>query len=238
MLCVVLVCMADSAKSGFRHSNHQLAVRLRGFGPVGILAVILILLGNFIFIPLSALLVLWWRHLSQTSWRAIGFVRPRSWIRTIAVGILFGALLKFTMKAVVMPLLGADPINQAYRHLTGNRAAIPMALYGLIIGAGFGEETLFRGYFFERLGRLFGSGVIAKIAIVLITSIVFGLAHYSRQGLTGVEQATIVGLVFGGIFAITGRIFMLMIAHAAFDLTAYAMIYWSLETRIAHLIFK
>jgi membrane protease YdiL (CAAX protease family) len=230
--------MADSAKSGFRHSENQLAARLRGFGPVGILAVVLILLGNFIFIPLSALLVLWWRHLSQTSWRAIGFVRPRSWIRTIAVGILFGALLKFTMKAVVMPLLGADPINQAYRHLTGNRAAIPMALYGLIIGAGFGEETLFRGYFFERFGRLFGSGVIAKIAIVLITSIVFGLAHYSGQGLTGVEQATIVGLVFGGIFAITGQIFVLMIAHAAFDLTAYAMIYWSLETRIAHLIFK
>ena len=137
-----------------------------------------------------------------------------------------------------MPLLGADPINHAYRHLAGNKAAIPLTLYALTIGAGFGEETLFRGYFFERFGKLFGSSVIAKLAIVLITAIVFGLAHYTRQGLTGVEQATIVGLVFGGIFAITGRIFMLMIAHAAFDLTAYAMIYWGLETRIAHLIFK
>jgi membrane protease YdiL (CAAX protease family) len=221
-----------------RHSDNQLSVRLRGFGPIGLLSIVLILLGNFILIPLSALLVLWWRHLSRTSWRALGFVRPRSWWRTIAVGILFGALLKFTMKAMVMPLLGADPINQAYRHLTGNKAAIPLALYGLTIGAGFGEETLFRGYFFERLGKLFGSGLVAKIAIVLITSIVFGLAHYSHQGLTGVEQATIVGMVFAAIFAITGRIFMLMIAHAAFDLTAYAMIYWSLETRIAHLIFK
>lgn len=221
-----------------RHSDNQLSVRLRGFGPVGLLAIVLILLGNFIFIPLSALLVLWWRYLSRTSWRALGFVRPRSWWRTIAIGILFGALLKFAMKAVVMPLLGADPINQAYRHLAGNKAAIPFTLYALTIGAGFGEETLFRGYFFERLGKLFGSSVIAKLAIVLITSIVFGLAHYSRQGLTGVEQATIVGMVFAAIFAITGRIFMLMIAHAAFDLTAYAMIYWSLETRIAHLIFK
>jgi CAAX protease family protein len=230
--------MDSPAKRETRHPGNQLSVQLRGFGPVGLLAIILILLGNFIFIPLSAVLVLWWRHLSRTSWCALGFVRPRSWWRTIAVGILFGALLKFTMKAVVMPLLGADPINQAYRHLAGNKAAIPMALYGLTIGAGFGEETLFRGYFFERLGKLFGSGAIAKLAIVLITSIVFGVAHYSRQGLTGVEQATIVGLVFAGIFAITGRIFMLMIAHAAFDLTAYTMIYWGLETRIAHLIFK
>ena len=238
MLWIVLVCMDGSAKSVDGHSENQLSVRLRGFGPIGLLAIVLIFLGNFVFIPLSALLVLWWRHLSQTSWRAIGFVRPRSWIRTIIAGILFGALLKFTMKAVVMPLLGADPINQAYRHLTGNKAAIPITLYALTIGAGFGEETLFRGYLFERLGRLFGSSVIAKLAIVLITSIVFGLAHYTRQGLTGVEQATIVGLVFGGIFAITGRIFMLIIAHAAFDLTAYVMIYWGLETRIAHLIFK
>jgi CAAX protease family protein len=230
--------MDSPAKLEARHSDNQLSVQLRGFGPVGLLAIILILLGNFVFIPLSAVLVLWWRHLSRTPWRALGFVRPRSWWRTIAVGILFGALLKVTMKALVMPLLGADPINQAYRHLTGNKAAIPMALYGLTIGAGFGEETLFRGYFFERLGRLFGSSVIAKVAIVLITSIVFGVAHYSRQGLTGVEQATIVGLIFAGIFAITGRIFMLMIAHAAFDLTAYTMIYWGLETRIAHLIFK
>jgi CAAX protease family protein len=221
-----------------RHSDNQFSAQLRGFGPVGLLAIILILLGNFLFIPLSALLVLWWRYLSRTSWRALGFLQPRSWWRTIAVGILFGALLKFAMKALVMPLLGADPINQAYRHLAGNKAAIPMALYGMIIGAGFGEETLFRGYFFERLGKLFGSGVIAKLAIVVITSIVFGLLHYSHQGLTGVQQATIVGLVFAGIFAVTGRIFMLMIAHAAFDLTAYTMIYWGLETRIAHLIFK
>ena len=230
--------MDSPATLAARHSDNQHSARLRGFGPVGLLAIVLILLGNFIFIPLSALLVLWWRHLSKTPWWEIGFVRPRSWIRTIAVGILFGALLKFTMKVVVMPLLGADPINQAYRHLAGNKAAIPLTLYALTIGAGFGEETLFRAYLFERLGKLFGTGVIARIAIVLITSIVFGLAHYTQQGLTGVEQATIVGLVFGGIFAITGRIFMLMIAHAAFDLTAYTMIYWGLETRIAHLVFK
>jgi hypothetical protein len=31
---------------------------------------------------------------------------------------------------------------------------------------------------------------------------------------------------------------MPMIAHAAFDLTAYAMIYWNLESDVAHLIFE
>jgi membrane protease YdiL (CAAX protease family) len=53
-----------------------------------------------------------------------------------------------------------------------------------------------------------------------------------------VQQATIFGLVFGSIFAITGRIWMLMIAHAAFDLTALALIYWNLETKVAHFVFN
>ncbi len=28
-----------------------------------------------------------------------------------------------------------------------------------------------------------------------------------------------------------------MVAHAAFDLTALAIIYWNLESRVAHLVF-
>jgi len=66
----------------------------------------------------------------------------------------------------------------------------------------------------------------------------FASMHYPDQKLPGVEQAFVTGLIFGSIFAITGQIFMLMIAHAAFDLTALWMIYYGLETRIAHLIFK
>jgi membrane protease YdiL (CAAX protease family) len=78
----------------------------------------------------------------------------------------------------------------------------------------------------------------AKIVIVLITSIWFGVVHYWVQGLPGVEQATIIGLVFGTIFAVTGQLWMLMFAHAAFDLAALAMIYWNHESDVAHLIFK
>ena len=80
--------------------------------------------------------------------------------------------------------------------------------------------------------------VPAKAAIVVITSALFGAAHYAEQGVPGVQQATIVGLVYGTIFAITGRIWMLMAAHAAFDLAALAIIYFDLETRVAHFFFR
>ena len=53
---------------------------------------------------------------------------------------------KLLMKALVMPLLGAPPINQAYQYLTGNRAALPGAVYLLVAGGGFGEETVYRGF--------------------------------------------------------------------------------------------
>jgi membrane protease YdiL (CAAX protease family) len=219
-------------------AEDRVAARLRGFGPLGILAILVILAGNFLVAPLSAVLVLVWARLSRTPWREIGYVRPKSWIVSLAIGIAVGCAFKFLMKAVVMPLLGAPPINAAYHYLAGNTAALPGMLFALIIVAGFGEETLFRGWMFERLGKLFGPGVWARTFIVLLTSIVFGLAHYTVQGLPGVEQAIVTGLVFGTIFAVAGRIFMLMVAHAAFDVTALALIYWNLESDVAHLIFK
>lgn len=106
-----------------------------------------------------------------------------------------------------------------------------------MFGAGFGEETVFRGYLFERLGKLLGRG-IAKAAIVLLTSALFSAAHYPDQGLPGVEQAAFTGLVFRTIFAITTRIWLPMVAHAAFDVAAVAIIYWNLESKVAHLLFK
>jgi membrane protease YdiL (CAAX protease family) len=66
----------------------------------------------------------------------------------------------------------------------------------------------------------------------------FALVHYPEQGLAGVQQAAITGLTFGSIFAITGRLWMPMVAHAIYDLTSIAIIYFDLEYDVAHLVFK
>ncbi|MDQ2948399.1 MAG: CPBP family intramembrane metalloprotease [Acidobacteriota bacterium] len=163
---------------------------------------------------------------------------PKSWINDVAAGIAFGIAFKLLMKSIVMPLLGANPINQAYHYLAGNGAALPAAVLTMIVVGGFGEETVFRGYMFERLGKLLGPSLAAKIAIVPATAVLFASLHYLDQGLAGFEQAIVSGLVFGTVFAATGRIWMLMCAHASFDLVAVAIIYWNLESAVAHLIFK
>ena len=103
-------------------SDDRVAAGLRGFGPLGILAILIILAANLVVAPLSAVLVLVWAWQSRTPWREIGYVRPDSWTGSLATGIAFGIAFKFLMKAIVMPLLGADPINQAYHYLVGNTA--------------------------------------------------------------------------------------------------------------------
>ncbi len=175
--------------------------------------------------------------LSKTPWRESGLARPRSWLSVIVAGIVLGVAFKFAMKALVMPLLGADPVNQLYRPMQGN---LPMLLEFLpyaILGAGFAEELVFRGWLFERLGKLLGAGVAQKILIVVVSAAIFGALHFA-QGWPGIEQAAIVGLVFGTIFAATGRLWTLMVTHAVFDITAALMIYTGTEIQISHLVFK
>jgi membrane protease YdiL (CAAX protease family) len=214
----------------------DVAARLRGFGPLGILATIVILFAGTPM--LAAPLALLWARLSRTPWDELGFVRPVRWVRTAALGVALGVAFKLVMKAVVMPLLGADPINRPYHYLAGNTSVLPWILFAVIYGAGFGEETVFRGFLFQRLGTLLGRGTAATVATVLLTTAWFALAHYPDQGRPGVEQALFTGLLFGTIYAVTRRIWLVVIAHAAFDVTAVALIYWNLEQGVAHLLFK
>lgn len=153
-------------------------------------------------------------------------------------GVALGVVYKIAMKTFVMPLLGAPAINQAYHYLAANKEAMLGMLFTLTISAGFGEETVFRGFLFERLRNLLGHGRGATIGIVAITTTTFALAHYIDQGWPGVEQAFFTGPLFAILFISGRNLWLPIITHAAFDLTALAMIYWELESRIAHLIFK
>ncbi len=222
--------------------NDRLANDLRGFGIPGIIVLVIIIFSGTVMVgkislPLGAILVLIWTKLSLTPWSAIGYTKPRSWFITIITGIAFGVLFKLFMKALIMPLLGADSVNQSYNYLVGNNALLPFAIWAMLM-AGFGEETVFRGFLFERLSRLFGKGSFSMMWTILITSTIFGLGHYFNQGWWGVLHAAIFGVVFGIIYARTKQLFMLMIAHASFDLAALVIIYYDLEKEVAELFFK
>jgi hypothetical protein len=157
-------------------------------------------------------------------------------MRGTIVAVAAGALLKLALKIVVLPPLGVPPINAAYQYLTGNAAALPGMIFLVVVGAGFGEELIWRGFLFERLRALLGNGTAARILIVAVTSLLFGLAHFQGQGWPGAVQATFTGAVFGTTFMRLGVIWPVMIAHAAFDLTAVTMIYFGREEWFARLL--
>jgi membrane protease YdiL (CAAX protease family) len=105
-----------------------------------------------------------------------------------------------------------------------------------VMPSGSGRAASFTRNARERAGRWLGRGAAARTVTVLVTSALFAFAHLRDQGIPGAQQAAITGLVFGSIYALTGNLWPPIVAHAAFDLAAVAIIYWNLEARLAHLV--
>lgn len=227
--------MASDHDAAHPDAVSSIVERVRGFGPVGILSIVLVLAtGNVI----GAAFALLWARLSRTPWPELGFGRPRSWIADIAVGIVCGVAFKLLIKAIVFPLLGFEATNRAYAFLVGNRTALARTFILVIVGGGFGEETIWRGFLFQRSAALLGTTLQATVITVFATSLLFASAHLPDQGIVGASQAFMSGLAFGIAYVRLGRLWPIMAAHAAFDVTAALMIYWNLETQVAHLVVR
>lgn len=176
--------------------------------------------------------------MSNTPLSALGLVRPEHVLRHIAAAVVVGGAFKLLMKSLVMPLLGGPAVNPVYHFLTSNPSALPGMIGTVLLSAGFSEELVFRGYVFERVGTLIGRRRSAMAISVLLSTTLFAIAHYPDQGWPGVEQAAIVGLALGAIFASRRSLFVPMVAHTSFDLTAVTLIYFGWEDRVAHWFFK
>jgi len=186
----------------------------------------------------TAALVLIWARLSDTPPKGLGFSAPNSWVATIVAGVVCGIVLKLFLKAVAMPLVGAPAINATYHYLVGNTAALPWVVVTVLASAAFGEEVFFRAYLFERMTALFGHGKAVLAGTVFVSTALFAIAHHHDQGIPGVEQAAMTGLVFGSLYAWRRQIWLPMFMHAAYDLTAIAIIYGGWEDSVARLVFR
>ena len=124
------------------------------------------------------------------------------------------------------PAISVDALKSA-----GTTASIQFAPFGTAEWFPAKERGLAGGLF--NIGASVGSMLAPPLVAWAILTRDWRFAFV----VTGVG-VVFTGVVFGTIYARSGRLWMLMCAHAAFDLAAYAMIYWNLETSFAHLIFK
>lgn len=162
----------------------------------------------------TAVVLAIWR-LGRIPAASLGLVAPRSWGLTLGVFVgLAGLLVWSSLK--VRPK--ADKIREKVKDKVG--ALLPDSLperrwYGAIsLGAGISEELVYRGF----LLYYFGAYVphLNMFERVLLTSICFGVAHV-YQGKLQIVSTGVLGLVFAGLYLVSGSLLLPGLVHAAVD---------------------
>ncbi len=82
------------------------------------------------------------------------------------------------------------------------------------ISAGICEEIVFRGWL---LSTLHGTLRLNGTALILVAAVLFGLAH-SYQGIAGVVLTGLAGVLFCGLYVVTGSLLAPILLHIVIDL--------------------
>jgi membrane protease YdiL (CAAX protease family) len=100
----------------------------------------------------------------------------------------------------------------------------------------FLEELVFRGYLMTQLSLVFGGNWLAAMLSLLISSIVFGLAHW-YQGRSGALSTGLLGVILGGLFIWSGNnLWLPILTHGFIDTIGLGLIYLNLDVKLHRLI--
>jgi membrane protease YdiL (CAAX protease family) len=220
------------------------------FVPLYVLLIISFRLGGDDFVPLGGELVLaagplvnlgliltlaivWVvSKIRGSTWSDFGLARPKSWGRTILIGIgvtvgfIVSATLLTSLIVLAFPNTPAEDLSR-FDFLHNNLPNLIINLVAMWFTAGFFEEFLWRGYLMNRLVDLQGNKTKLVWVISLVGSaIIFGLGH-TYQGLGGVIRITAVGLLFGAAFLTVRRnLWPVIIAHAVLNTIDFVQHYF------------
>lgn len=176
--------------------------------------------------------------LRRVRWRDIGFALPPDWRRLVLIGLALGIAMEGLELFVTQPLLvaitGKQPDLADAAALAANWKLFLIALALTWTLAAFGEELVWRGWILNRLFDLMGSSRSAEVVAVLLMSIAFGLAH-ADQGITGVIENTIAGIILGGAYLASGRSLIApIVAHGMTDTIDFSLIVAGIYPGLGH----
>jgi membrane protease YdiL (CAAX protease family) len=162
-------------------------------------------------------------------WRDVGLKRFRNWKSTVALGIAAGVLLEsfqlFVSQPLLVKYLHKQPDLEVFRGLAGN---LKMTLIFIALAwtlAAFGEEMVYRGYLMNRVADIFNRTRGAWIISLIAVHLGFGLAH-AYQGITGIIDEGLSGLLLGLIYLRTGRnLSVPIIAHGLTDTIDFLLVF-------------
>ncbi|WP_196140792.1 CPBP family intramembrane glutamic endopeptidase [Aliikangiella sp. G2MR2-5] len=185
-----------------------------------------------------ALTIASWRLKSRSQlWSELGFAHTQSHIKLLlwTVGALVVTIVTGVIAgAIANGLLSPQVVNEQTINFTQNRFAdvpgnLPVYLYWLLVSwiiGGFTEELLFRGYLLNRFESIF-TGLPAKTTLAIIAqAVIFGQQHMYYQGITGMVETGLIGIVSGTIYILCGRrLWPLIISHGLANTLGMTMIY-------------
>lgn len=178
------------------------------------------------------LVVLGWISLRfrDKGWQTAGLKRPHSWWTTLAWAIAGAAVLQLGGELVVVPLasrLWPEPqhVAKVMQSVGLNWRQALQALAIIWSFAAFGEELSYRGYLLTRAADIFARSKTGYVLAVMFVAILFGFGHYYK-GMTGVADSTYSGLVYGGVFLLSGRnLWAAILAHGISDTFAVVVVF-------------
>lgn len=147
-------------------------------------------------------------------WQTIawGFAKSLLVLMMAMAGFIFGSIIMMNLTGLPQQ---ADV--SGYDFLRGNLALFLVSLTSIYFFSSFGEEVIYRGFLITRLEELFGGNRKALAWAVLVSSLVFGLAHFG-WGAAGMVQTTFMGFALAISFIIFKRnLWILVAAHAYMD---------------------
>jgi membrane protease YdiL (CAAX protease family) len=162
-------------------------------------------------------------------WKNVGLNGEQPFVKVLLIGVLFGigmeALELFATQPLLTKLLNKGPDLDEFRRLIGNTTLLIIAVTLAWVLAAFGEETVWRGYFMNRLTDIFGRSRTGWIVSAVLITLLFGLAHFP-QGPTGVIENIIDGAILAALYFATGRnLWAPIIAHGIQDTVDVLLIY-------------
>jgi uncharacterized protein len=168
-------------------------------------------------------------RLRQLRWRDVGFRLYRNWPTTLAIGVAAGVAIELLELFCTQPLLvrmtGQMPDLSAFNRVAGNVRwlAISLALTWTLFA--FGEELIFRGYLMDRIAGLLGRTAPGWAVALFAASFVFGLSHF-QQGVTGVSENFIDGLILGALYwRLGGNLAVPIVAHGVTDTVDFVLLF-------------
>lgn len=183
----------------------------------------LLVIAIFIFVPFA-----WYYFVNKSSFKEI-LSRIKLVSNNIDKAFLWGvcsaAIIFFVIFIIEIALIQVGYKPQDLSNFPELQKLFSWStLFFLIAIQPIGEEIYFRGFLFDKIEN-FAGGAFA----VVITAVLFGIAHMSYGKEIPVIMIMMMGLILGYIVYKTRNLYSSLIAHIVFNLTSFTLAYLGME---------